>query len=455
MLEQIAADPSLPLHRLEILSTEERRQLVHTFNDTAVPLHQETLAELFERQVRRMPKNIALLFEDRQCTYAELDARANQLAWKLIASGIGPEDIVAICLERSLEMVVAILATLKAGAAYLPLDPDYPGERLSFLLEDARPKSILTTAALCASLPEISHSLCVLLDTPEVAADLAGFAAGAPADADRTTPLRPQHPAYLIYTSGSTGKPKGVAISQQSIAHYIDLVGRKVLGPDVSMPLFTSAVFDLTLTSIFTPICFGGQIRIIPQKNAQGAVEEIFSSEPSPSAIKLTPSHIALLATLPAHQTAIGTAIVGGEALTTAHVRTLEEHCPAIRVFNEYGPTETTIGAIAGYVSGDDIHIGRPYANTRAYVLDTNLQPCPTGVVGELYIAGVGLARGYWKRPALTALRFIANPFALDPGDRLYRTGDLALSLACRWQVALPRTRRSAGEDSRLPHRTR
>ena len=182
------------------------------------------------------------------------------------------------------------------------------------------------------------------------------------------------------------------------------------------MPLFTSAVFDLTLTSIFAPLCFGGQIQIIPQKNAQDAVEEIFSSKAAASAVKLTPSHIALLATLPPHETAIGTAIVGGEALTAAHVKTLEQHCPAIRVFNEYGPTETTVGAVAGYVSADDIHIGRPYANTRVYVLDADLQPCPIGVVGELYIAGVGLARGYWNRPALTAERFVANPFALDPG---------------------------------------
>ena len=185
---------------------------------------QATLVDLFERQVRKTPDHVALLFDDRQWSYAELDARANQLAWKLIADGIGPEDIVAICLERSLEMIVAILATLKAGAAYLPLDPDYPAERLAFMLEDARPKSILTTLGLCANLPDVSQDLCLLLDTPAVAADLAGFAASAPADADRTTPLRPQHPAYLIYTSGSTGTPKGVVVTQQSIAALFDLI---------------------------------------------------------------------------------------------------------------------------------------------------------------------------------------------------------------------------------------
>ncbi len=425
LLEQVADDPSLPLHRVDILSEQERRQLLQEFNDTAASLPQTTLIERFEQQVRQPPSDMALLLGEQRRSYAELNDRSNQLAWKLIAEGIGPEDIIAVCCERSFEMIVAILAALKSGAAYLPLDPNYPAERLAFLLDDARPKRILTTLALVTKLPEASRGLCWPLDAPELAAELVGFAATDPTDADRTTPLRAQHPAYLIYTSGSTGVPKGVAISQQSIAHYIDLLGREVLGPKPSMPLFTSAVFDLTLTSLFAPLCAGGTIRILPQ-NAQEAIEEIFSGQHAPSAVKLTPSHIALLATLPVRTAAIGTAIVGGEALTAAHVRTLEQHCPGLRVFNEYGPTETTIGAVAGYVSATDIPIGKPYANTRVYVLDASLQPCPTGVVGELYIAGIGLARGYWKRSALTADRFIANPFALDPGERLYRTGDLA-----------------------------
>ena len=191
------------------------------------------------------------------------------------------------------------------------------------------------------------------------------------------------------------------------------------------MPLFTPAVFDLTLTTLFAPLCFGGQIRILPG-SADRALEEIFSSQASWTAMKLTPSHIALLAALPSRPTAIEIAIVGGEALTAAHVRTLHKHSPGIRILNEYGPTETTVGAVAGYVDGPDIHIGAPYANTRVYVLDADLQPCPIGVVGELYIAGAGLARGYWNRPALTAERFVANPFAIEPGERLYRTGDLA-----------------------------
>ncbi|HWX87940.1 MAG TPA: amino acid adenylation domain-containing protein, partial [Solirubrobacteraceae bacterium] len=427
LLEQIVADPSRPLHRLEILTPEERRRLVYDFNDTAASLPEATLAELFERQAAKTPDHIALVFEDRELTYAQLEARTNRLAWRLIADGIGPEDIVAICLERSLEMVVAILATLKAGAAYLPLDPDYPLERLEFMIQDARPKRLLTSCDLGGRLPAGQHGVSLWLDTPAVAEDLAGFPASAPTDADRTIPLRPHHPAYLIYTSGSTGTPKGVMITQRSIAHYIDLVGRNVLGTSVAkMPLFTSSVFDLTLTTLFVPICFGGAIQVLSSRHPEDALKEIFLKAEAASAVKLTPSHIALLSALPSNRTAVETAIVGGEALTTAQLKTLGEHCRGARVFNEYGPTETTVGAIGGYVDREDIHIGQPYPNTRVYVLEAGLQPCPVGVVGELYIAGAGLARGYWNRPGLTAERFVANPFALEPGERLYRTGDLA-----------------------------
>ncbi|HTY93776.1 MAG TPA: amino acid adenylation domain-containing protein, partial [Steroidobacteraceae bacterium] len=399
LVEQLLGDPAAPFERFDVLTGEERRQLLDGFHATAEPVGEATLAEMFERQAACTPDRIGLICEGRQMSYAELEARANQVAWSLIAEGIGPEDIVAIAMERSLAMVVAILGTLKAGAAYLPLDPDSPPERLAWLLEDARPKRVLR------ALPDLE---------------------ALPTTAPRP-PLRPQHPAYLIYTSGSTGTPKGVVIGQQSIAHYIDLVGRTLTGPNPRMPLFTPTVFDLTLTTIFTPLCRGGQIEILPAHlTPDRALQQIFSAQPPPSAIKLTPSHLSLLAALPPQAAAIGTAIVGGEALTAAQVRTLQDRAPGIRILNEYGPTEATVGAVAGYVDGEGIDIGSPYPNTRAYVVDEGLQPCPTGVIGELYLAGVGLARGYWQRPALTAERFVANPFATAPGERLYRTGDLA-----------------------------
>jgi nonribosomal peptide synthetase DhbF len=375
----------------------------HTRNVLAASADETTLVSMFEGQVAKAPDAVALVFKRRQMTYADLDARANQLAWSLRGDDIGPEDIVAISLERSIEMVVAIVGTLKAGAAYLPLDSAHPAERLAFMIEDARPKRVLTALRGLDSFPTTSL-----------------------ARSDRTTPLRDNHPAYLIYTSGSTGRPKGVLVGQRSIVQYIDLVGR-VLGENCArMPLFTAPTFDLTLTTIFAPLCFGGQIRIISDTRPERALEEIFSGYGEDTGVKLTPSHISVLAGLPSNTTRLNLAIVGGEALTPAHVKTLKERCPGIRVFNEYGPTETTVGAVAGYVDTEDIHIGAPYANTRVYILDEGLQPCSISVVGELYIAGAGLARGYWNRAGLTAERFVANPFAIKPGERLYRTGDLA-----------------------------
>ncbi len=263
-----------------------------------------------------------------------------------------------------------------------------------------------------------------MLDEPQLLAELEALPAHAP---QRLVPPHPQHPAYLIYTSGSTGRPKGVVIGQRSIAHYVEHVGRQVLGVHAAcMPLFTPTVFDLTLTTLFVPLGFGGRIHIVGEGSAEQGLAAAFDGRSGASAVKLTPSHLALLGALPVAANAIAVAIVGGEALSGAHVAALQRHCPGIRVVNEYGPTETTIGVVAGVVHGADIHIGTPYPNTRVYVLDAALQPCPVGVVGELYIAGEGLARGYWRRAALSAERFVADPHALAPGQRMYRSGDLA-----------------------------
>ncbi len=249
LLEQIADDPAAPLHRLTILSPAERQHLVHDLNDTAAPCPADTLVALFEQQVARTPRHTALVGADQTLSYTELDARANRLAWHLIADGIGPEDIVALCLDRTPELIVALLATLKAGAAYLPLDPDYPRARLAGLLEDAAPRYRLTTTARRDRLPDGPHTLC--LDDPAVTATLAGFPTTAPTDADRTTPLRPRHPAYLIYTSGSTGTPKGVANTQQNVVRLFDAT-RPWFGFDEhdTCTMFHSCAFDLSLRTL-------------------------------------------------------------------------------------------------------------------------------------------------------------------------------------------------------------
>ena len=427
LLEQIAAAPRTRLSRLELLDRDERHRLLDTFNQTAAECLQTSLIERFEQQVARAPEHTALLFEHERVSYAELEVRANRLAWQLIGEGIGPEDRVAICLERSVELIVALIAVLKSGAAYVPLDPDAPPERLAFQLEDAAPRSVLSSTVLASRLPQGLRDRSVLIDDPRRLEALEELPQRAPTDADRRTPVHPHHPAYLIYTSGSTGRPKGVLISQQSIAHYLDLISR-LLGPHVAqMPLFTPTVFDLTLTTLFAPLCGGGTIRIHSSSRPEEALAQILKDSVS-SAIKLTPSHLSLLATLPpsSSPSSLRIAIVGGEALNPAQVRVLSERCPGIQILNEYGPTESTVGAVAGFVDEQELSIGKPYPNTQVYVLDAALEPCALGVIGELYIGGVGLARGYWQRPGLTAERFIASPYARRSGERLYRSGDLA-----------------------------
>ena len=242
-------------------------------NATDAPVPAGTLVDLFERQASRRPEGVALVCGVTTMDYAALEAASNRLAWALIAAGIGTEDVVALCLERSPTLIVAILGTLKTGAAYLPLDPEHPPERLRFMLDDAGSTRVLTTAALLGRLPD--DAAVMVLDDEAMAVRLAEMATHAPGDADRVRPLHPHNPAYLIYTSGSTGTPKGVAIAHRSITHYVDLIGRTVLGP-ACMPLFTASVFDLTLTTLFVPLCFGGRVWMIAPTPPQEALETIF-----------------------------------------------------------------------------------------------------------------------------------------------------------------------------------
>ena len=424
LLEQVAADPSVRLERLEVLSGPERRYLVRDLNATEAPVPGGTLVDLFERQASRRPSAVALVWGSSTMDYAALEAASNRVAWALIAAGIGAEDVVALCLERSAMLIVAILGTLKAGAAYLPLDPEHPPERLRFMLGDAAPRRVLTTAALRARLPE--DAAVMVLDDAATAAHVAGMAAHAPGDADRVRPLRPHNPAYLIYTSGSTGNPKGVVIAHRSIAHYVDLVGRTVLGAGLHAAVHRLGVRPDADDAVRAAVLWraglgdraggaagsaGNDLRLGRGGGGRDQADAVaFDAARGPAAAGRVADD--------GDSGRRGADGVAGGGAGGAE--------PGVRVFNEYGPTETTIGAVAGYVSGSDIHIGRPYANTQAYVLDALLQPCAVGVVGELYLGGVGLARGYWGRAGLTAERFVANPYGGGPGERLYRTGDLA-----------------------------
>jgi amino acid adenylation domain-containing protein len=435
LLQHVVSEPSVRLHDISVMGGEERNAVVHAFNATVCPAPASTVVRDFEAQAARTPDATALAWPSGGAmSYGELNGRANALAWRLRALDVGPESRVAVWLERSPELVVAVLAVLKTGGAFVPIDPNHPLERIAFVLGDAAPQALLTTRVRAAQIDDAVATVC--LDGEDVRA---AATARPLTDADRTTALRGSHPAYVIYTSGSTGTPKGVVVSHDALAQYLASVGA-VLGADAAaMPLLTAPAFDLTVTTLFAPLRAGGRITIVPEGNTAGtllqvgpstaaldALEAAFGPDATATAVKLTPSHVALLAARPVTPHRLRTVMVGGEALTPAHVATLRTHAPGVRIINEYGPTEATVGLTAAVIDADAITIGRPYPNTQVYVLDAALQPCPIGVVGELYLAGATLARGYWGRPALTATRFLAHPYAATPGARLYRSGDRA-----------------------------
>jgi nonribosomal peptide synthetase DhbF len=430
LLGTVAADPSQPISRLGFLDPEERRQLLYEWNATARDLPQVTLPTLFEAQVERSPEAIALVFEQSRLSYGELNLQANRLAHLLIGRGVGPENLVALALTRSMEMVIALLGILKAGAAYLPLDPDYPAERLAYMLRDAQPACVLTSARIAERLPESVAQL--VLDHPETAVALAQSTETNPSDAERTQPLSSHHPTYIIYTSGSTGTPKGVVILHSSLSNFL-LAMQQWFGLDQVDRLLavTTVGFDIAALELFLPLIAGARLLIAPKETVQdpSALGQMIK-DTGATILQATPKFWNVLVSENAPGFQGLRMLVGGEALSS----TLSDALRGLGsgLTNLYGPTESTIWSTILDVGEDGAQapsIGRPIWNTRIYVLDGSLQAVPVGVKGELYIAGAGLARGYLKRPALSAERFVADPFG-PPGTRMYRTGDLA-----RWRA--------------------
>ncbi|MGV9856646.1 amino acid adenylation domain-containing protein, partial [Streptomyces sp. NPDC003442] len=442
VLEQIAADPTMPLSRLRILDPAERATVVQDWNHTARSVPEGTLAELFEAQVRRTPDALAVVGAEHGLTYAELEERGNRLAHELIARGIGPEDLVGVAMERSVELMAVLLAVVKAGAGYLPIDPRYPARRIAFMLADARPRLVLCTggteavlgaggteAALGADTPPR-----LVLDAPEVTAALATRPATAPGDADRVRPRRLAHPAYVIYTSGSTGTPKGVVVTHGGVgslaASHITRFGS---GPGARVLQFASPSFDAAFAEFCTALPAGATLVMADRDMLPpyGSLADV-AAEFGVTHLTAPPSVLAAAGELPATVTTVAAA---GEVCPPALVARL---APGRRMLNAYGPTEATVCVTlsdpltpADADADAPVPIGRPLENGQTYVLDEFLQPVPAGVTGELYLAGPGLARGYLGRSALTAERFVACPFAAAdepgaPGGRMYRTGDLA-----------------------------
>jgi amino acid adenylation domain-containing protein/non-ribosomal peptide synthase protein (TIGR01720 family) len=430
VLAAMTAAPGARHSTLSLLCAAERHQTLLEWNDGGPsPFRGDLLPELFAAQAGRTPEATALTWQGGSLTFRDLDQQANRLARHLRAGGAAPEARVGILLGRSPDLVVSILATVKSGAAYVPLAPEYPRERLAFLAEDSALDLLVTERRLLDRLPP--------QEVPVVFVDEdAEAVASRPAHPLRSG-LAPDHLAYLIYTSGSTGRPKGVMVTHGGLANYLLWALASYGGPEGGAPLHTSIGFDLTVTSLWWPLLTGRCVDLLPESEGVEGLVGAFEAGARWSLLKITPAHLDALGHLVQPSDLAGrvsTLVIGGEALHGESLDVWRQHSPQTRLINEYGPTETVVGCCVFEVAADApgrgaVPIGRPIAATRLHLLDANLDPVPLGVPGELFIGGAGVARGYWRSPALTAARFVPDPFAGEPGGRLYRSGDLARHL--------------------------
>ncbi len=419
LLEAVTADPGQRIDKLPLLADDERRQLLVEWNDTKVDYPAcACIHEPFEAQASRCPDQVAVVFERQSLSYGELNRRANQLAHHLKGFGVGPDVLVGLCVKRSLDMVIGLLGILKAGAAYVPMDPSYPRERLQYILEDSRASIVLTQESLVNELPSLAgRAICLDKDWGNIARE---------SDENLAGEVNPEDLAYVLFTSGSTGKPKGVEISHRAVINFLDSM-RKEPGIEAQDTLLsvTTLSFDIFGLEIWLPLTSGAKVVIAPEEVTRDGKELAALLRTSRATVmQATPSTWRLLLDSGWEGNPDLKILCGGEAWPAQLAEQLLPMCASL--WNMYGPTETTIwSAVSQVREGVAVLIGHPIANTDFYVVDSNLQPMPVGVPGELLIGGAGLARGYLNRPDLTAEKFIANPFRTDTGCRLYRTGDL------------------------------
>jgi amino acid adenylation domain-containing protein/FkbM family methyltransferase len=430
LLEAVVANPERRVPDLLLLTEAEAHRLLVEWNHTEREYPRDKhLHGWFEEQAEKTPAAVAVVFEEQQLTYMELNQRANQLARYLMKSGVRPEVLVGICMERSVEMVVGLLGILKAGGAYVPMDPEYPKLRLSLMLDDAHAPVLLTQEQLIGKLPAHNASvICLDRDWGEISRE---------SQDNPKSSTTSENLAYVIYTSGSTGKPKGVAVEHRQLLNYLcSIQDRLPLKAQNSFATVSTIAADLGNTVIFSSLCTGGSLHVISKERVgDGEMIADYFSRHTIDCLKIVPSHLAALQAA-SHPDGImprRLLILGGEASHAEWVQSLRALAPNCQIFNHYGPTETTIGVMSYAVDQAplpidvvELPLGRPIGNVQVYLLDQNLRPVPDGMAGELYIAGDCVTRGYLNRPDLTAEKFIPNPFSSEPGARLYRTGDLA-----------------------------
>jgi surfactin family lipopeptide synthetase A len=419
LLEGIAENSGETLWKLPLLTEAERYRLVVEWNNTAMDYARDRCVhQLFEAQAVRTPNATAVVFGKESLTYGELDRRANQLAHHLIRLGASPDGLVAICLDRSLEMVIGLLAILKAGAAYVPLDPAYPRDRIAFMLENAEVPLLLTQAPLRENLPSTS-AVTVLIDSDWV--EIAKQSQESP-----VLTLSPENRAYVIYTSGSTGRPKGVEIPHRAVVNFLTtMADRPGMNTTDRLLAVTTLSFDIAGLEIYLPLTQGASVEIVSREVASDGnqlLEKLAGSDAT--VMQATPATWRMLLEAGWTGDAGLKILIGGEAVSHKLANQLLQRSAS--VWNVYGPTETTIWSTLSKIEpGENVTIGRPIGNTEIFILDKMLQPVPIGVAGELHIGGDGLARGYLKRPELTSEKFIPHPLSPDPKARLYKTGDL------------------------------
>lgn len=428
LLESAVRNPGEQIACMPILAAAEEKQLLVTWNDFKRDYGRERLVhEVLQDQARRRPDAVAVRFEHKTLTYAELNRRANQLAHHLRKLGVGSEDMVGICVERSLEMMVGLFGILKSGAAYLPLDPAYPKGRLAFMLDDAGVKVLVTQQALAQNFPERGEQRIYL--------DAQAGSLGEENQEDPESFVRPENLAYVIYTSGSTGKPKGIMIEHRNLANYIGWANELMFHDALeTVPAVQALTFDGSLKQIFAPLLRGLEVWVLSQTEVTDPVSLIHAlSVHRDIRFSAVPSlWKAILDALESGQAALAPgvithAFIGGEELPKSLADRSFALLPDLLLWNFYGPSEITATATAAFLRpGEQISLGKPIAGKKVHILDAQLQPVPVGVAGEIYIGREGLARGYIQRPDLTAASFIPDPFSDEPGARLYRTRDRA-----------------------------